>query len=200
MNRMALIGLVTLAGLMAAAPGAGQEATAEVRTWTGQSWRLARPSFEVFYTIVPKAEEGAGASLPRLGAPAPFGERSPLSPGAQPSGLTQMTGPPADKEPEPKQGHAEREFLTLRQGESEIRVPVISIASLLFSRRPIPRSPLPPYVAPAHFRYSATLVLVDGSRVEGDYVNLGTTVLRGTTPQGRVEIPWEEIELVRFGR
>jgi len=41
---------------------------------------------------------------------------------------------------------------------------------------------------------------VDGERVEADYVNLGTAMLRGTTPNGRVEIPWEEVEHVIFER
>jgi peptidoglycan-associated lipoprotein len=53
-------------------------------------------------------------------------------------------------------------------------------------------------VAGTHFRYFATAELVDGSRVEGDYVSLGTTVLRGMTPQGRVDIPWQDIENVSF--
>ncbi|MFQ5520232.1 MAG: peptidoglycan-associated lipoprotein Pal, partial [Candidatus Methylomirabilia bacterium] len=69
-----------------------------------------------------------------------------------------------------------------------------------FFRQPVEKSPLPPYVAATHFRHSATVVLVDGSSVEGDYVNLGTTVLRGMTPEGRVDIPWREIENVRFER
>jgi hypothetical protein len=36
--------------------------------------------------------------------------------------------------------------------------------------------------------------------VEADYVNLGTTILRGITSDGRVEIPWHEIETLRFVR
>jgi hypothetical protein len=43
-------------------------------------------------------------------------------------------------------------------------------------------------------------VLLDGSRIEGDYVNLGTTFLRGRTPYERVDIPWQDIETVRFSR
>ena len=43
-------------------------------------------------------------------------------------------------------------------------------------------------------------MLEDGSRVEGDYVNLGTTFLRGRAGQGRVDIPWDQIEIVRFKR
>jgi hypothetical protein len=33
-------------------------------------------------------------------------------------------------------------------------------------------------------------------RIDGDYVNLGTTMLRGRTPAGRVDIPWEHIEQI----
>lgn len=195
MSRRVLIGLMALAGLAASLPrgAAAQEVTAEVRTWAGETWRLVRPSLEVFYTIVSKTKEGAGA-------PAVPGASSGPSAGTPPSGLMPPLSPAADKEPQPKQGHAERDVVTLRQGEVEVRVPLARIASLLFFRHPMLKSALPPYVAPTHFRYSATLVLVDGSRVEGDYVNLGTTLLRGMTPQGRVEIPWEEIELVRFIR
>ena len=43
-------------------------------------------------------------------------------------------------------------------------------------------------------------MLTDGSRVEADYVNLGTTVVRGMTPQGRVDIPWGDVETIRFQR
>jgi hypothetical protein len=51
-----------------------------------------------------------------------------------------------------------------------------------------------------HFRYAATAVMNDGSRVEGDYINLGTLVLRGQTTEGRLDISWEDIESVRFQR
>jgi hypothetical protein len=59
---------------------------------------------------------------------------------------------------------------------------------------------LPSYVAAGHYRYSATALLDDGSRIEADYVSLGTTFLRGRTAQGRMDIPWEQIEVVRFTR
>jgi len=47
---------------------------------------------------------------------------------------------------------------------------------------------------------AATAVLSDGSKIEGDYVNLGTALLRGATPQGTIDIPWDEIESIRFRR
>jgi hypothetical protein len=43
-------------------------------------------------------------------------------------------------------------------------------------------------------------VLNDGSQVQADYVNLGTSILRGTSAQGTVDVPWGEIETVRFRR
>ena len=56
-----LIGSLTLAVAAAAAsPAAAQDVTAEVRTWSGQSVQLSQPSLEVFYTIVPKTEDGGG--------------------------------------------------------------------------------------------------------------------------------------------
>jgi hypothetical protein len=65
---------------------------------------------------------------------------------------------------------------------------------------PITNSPLPPYVAGDDFRYAAVIVLLDGSTLEAESVNLGTTILRGLSPQGRVDIPWREVEQVRLAR
>jgi hypothetical protein len=36
--------------------------------------------------------------------------------------------------------------------------------------------------------------------VEADYVNLGGMLLRGTTPGGRIDIPWQDIQTVEFRR
>ena len=77
---------------------------------------------------------------------------------------------------------------------------VSSVAVLAFHRQPVRGSSLPPYVATSHFRYAAKATLTDGSSVEGDYVNLGSAVLRGLTPEGAVDISWHEIEHVRFTR
>jgi hypothetical protein len=55
-------------------------------------------------------------------------------------------------------------------------------------------------VAATHIRYGADIALADGGRVDADYVNLGTAILRGTTPDGRVDIPWQDIEVLRFAR
>ena len=43
-------------------------------------------------------------------------------------------------------------------------------------------------------------LLADGRRIAADYVNLGTAILRGATPDGRMDIPWQDIEVLRFTR
>ncbi len=183
-----------------AVPAAAQDVTAEVRTWTGQSWRLDQPSLEVYYTIVPgKEKEGGAPTAPVGGAPgAPMGGGG--SSGVTLSGTAGALGSFLDQGPEPLRGHRQARTVTLRRGGVETRIPVGSVASLAFTRQPVKNSTLPPHVAKTHFRYAATAILTDGSRIEGEYVNLGTTLLRGTTPQGRVDIPWEEIETIRFQR
>jgi peptidoglycan-associated lipoprotein len=177
MRTHVLIGLVALVGLAGVAPPvAAQEVTAEVRTWSGESWRLMQPSFEVFYTILPKGKVVGGSN----------GMQSPGSS----VGISEGQAP--------MQGHKRKEVVIFFREGAEMQIPFARIKSLQFFRQPVEKSPLPPYVAATHFRYFATAELVDGSHVEGDYVNLGTMVLRGMTPQGRVDVPWEEIENVRF--
>jgi hypothetical protein len=102
-----------------------------------------------------------------------------------------------DKKPDPLSGQRQASSVTIAKAGVETKIPLASLGTLVFSRMPV-ASTLPPYLAPAHYRYAATALLADGSRVEGDYVNLGTTILRGTTPQGRVDIPWYEIETLRL--
>ena len=185
MKTKIVIGLAALAGLTGTATIAtAQDVIAEVRTWTGESWRLSQPSLEIFYTIMPTVPEE---------------EAAPAGPPAQ---AIQMAGPVAslkaafEKQPEPQQGHRQTDAVTLSRHGVETQIPLSNIRTLQFVRQPVQQSLLPPYVA--HFRYSAVAELVDGSRVEGDYVNLGTVVLRGLTPKGRVDIPWYEVENVRF--
>jgi hypothetical protein len=155
---------------------------------------------EVSYTIVPAPSERGGGE-----APAPPGVGAApgmVGGGLQPqltgsvSGLAKMFKPGA----EPVRAQGEKDTLTLFRGETEIRIPVDRLASLTVSRYRVPDSPLPPYVAPGHVLHAAVAVLTDGSTVEGDYVSFGTAVLIGTTPQGRVQIPLEDIERLRFSR
>jgi hypothetical protein len=193
MKRNALVLAAALVMLLAgaAAPAGAQTTSAEVRTWSGQTYQLAEPSFEVLYTImVPKKDEAGGPS----DTATTTGARAPML-----FGNAAAVGQFLDKQPDPLQGNRQSESITLRQNQSEIRLPLASIGALFFAREPA-RSTLPYYAASGHYRYSVIAVLDDGSRVEGDYVNLGTSFLRGRTAQGRVDIPWDQIEIVRFKR
>jgi hypothetical protein len=196
---LALLAAVTVFG--GATPTVdAQEAVAEVQTWSGQSWTLREPTLEVFYTLVGPKPDSAG--LPTAGGTqinligqslAPRFSGSVGSIQAEARGLDSGS-------PDATQGRRQRQVLTVVRRGSEIQVPVASVAHIRFSREPITKSPLPPYVADDHFRYAAVIVLLDGSTVEADSVNLGTTILRGTSPQGRVDIPWREVEQLRLVR
>jgi hypothetical protein len=191
MRPNALITAVGLALLIAGAvPAAAQTmTTAEVRTWTGQTYLLTEPSLEVRYTIMVPTNEGPGPSetAPTTGPRAPmlFGSAGTIS---------QFL----DKQPDPLQGHRQSDTITLRKGGTEVRLPLANVGALFFTRQPT-RSPLPSYAA-GHYRYAATAVLADGSRIEGDDVSLGTTFLRGRTALGTVDVPWHHIETVLFKR
>jgi hypothetical protein len=182
------------------APVAAQDVMAEVRTWDGQSWRIAQPSLEVFYTI----------PAPHQGGPDPYtagpsGNTSGGQVGTGSSALPVMSGSVGTLQsyfqggPEPRQGHRQADYITVRRGGVERQIPFASIASLTLARYPV-ASTLPAFYVNRHFRYTATVVLTDGSRVEADAINLGTLVLRGQTASGRLDLPWEEIQSVSFQR
>jgi hypothetical protein len=202
-----LIGSLTLAVAAAAASSTtAQDVTAELRTWSGQALQLSQPSLEVFYTIVPKEDGPGGQQYPGAaagGAPGAMG--SGTSPGSlvgtEVSGsIRSLSRLFRDNGPAPLQGNRQAVTVLLTQAGVERRIPLDAIRDLAFRRTQVSNSTLPPYVAPTHFRYAASALLTDGSRVDGDYVNLGTAILRGLTSQGRVEIPWQDIEVVRFSR
>ena len=201
-----LIGSLALAVAAAAAsPAAAQDITAEVRTWSGQSLQLSQPSLEVFYTIVAKEEGPGGQQLPGAagGAPGAMGSGTTTGSliGTEISGsIRGLSKLFRDSGPEPLQGNRQAVTVSLTQAGVERRIPLEAIKDLAFRRVQVSDSSFPPYVAPTHFRYAESALLTDGSRVDGDYVNLGTAVLRGLTSQGRVEVPWQDIELVRFSR
>jgi len=175
-----------------AAPAAAQSITAEVRTFAGQTYRLTDISLEVLYTIVPPRKEDVGPS-PAETAPT-TGPRTPML-----FGSAAQIGRFLDRGPEPLQGQRQSETVTLRKNGVEVRLPMSEMSSLSFTRVRVP-STLPPYVAVEHYRHAATAVLLDGTRVDGDYVNLGTAFLRGRTASARVDIPWQDIETLRFTR
>jgi hypothetical protein len=196
-------------------PALAQEVTAEIRTWSGQSLTLKDPTFEVFYTILPSVSAALGAP----GVYAPAGFAVPTPPGAsgelaQPpatigvgsvgfqagTAMSVASGTLLPPGPASKQGRRQQQTLTLSNGGSEIHLPLANLMSLAFMRSLIVSSPLPPYAATTHFRHSVIAVLADGSQIQGDYVNMGTAILRGTTPQGTVDIPWDDLELIRFRR
>ena len=221
--RHLLAGFVFVAAL--AQPALGQEVTAEVRTWEGQVLTLSSPTFEVFYTIVvPQQRQGggippgaaagvveAGAGMAANGAAGVAGIGPGYGPGIeiaarapQAGGEIGSQGPEWQEECclplEALQGRRQLHVLTLVRGAIEMRVPLSEVAALVFSRRRVVGSPFPPWVAQSHFHHAATAVLNDGSQLQGDYVNLGTSILRGTGVQGTVDVPWYEIETVRFRR
>ena len=181
--------LALLAGVLPAllavfgAVAEAQDLMVEVRTWTGQSWRLAQASLDASYSLVVKPEEAAAAAA---------GPRQEMSFRV---GTIEMAG---DKKLETRQALRPVAAVRLVREGLEIQVPVARLAGLSFFRTLV--SPdlllLPPYIQPTHFRYSATALLTDGSSVPSDYVNLGATVLRGVTREGRVEIPWQDIEVL----
>ena len=168
-----------------------QESRATVRTYQGVSYKLDDPSLEVFYTIgEPKDQKDEGtvqsfqptiAISAAAGSPA-GGEQAPSGDGV------------AGKEEKLLRGHSRSTEIAILKDGVETRVAWDRIRSLSFFRKPVTNSGLPFYVP--HYRYAASAVLIDGVRIDGDYVNLGTTMLRGRTPAGRVDIPWEHIEQI----
>ena len=199
MRRAAVIASLFL-GLSAGVVHA-QDVVVEVRGWNGQTWRLSSPSLEVFYTVVPAPVQGAVAAPTISGTSTQAGTTSTtiaIDPGLvrRPS----ESGYVAPQGPDSKQGRRQQGTITLVRDGVEARVPITSISTLTFGRQAVANSMLPPYAARDHYRYAATAVLTDGSQVAGDYVNLGTAVLRGTTPHGTVDIPWQQIETLRFQR
>ena len=197
---LSLLAVVALTGWAGAA--AGQDVIAEVRTWSGQSWQIAHPSLEVFYTIVSKSQEssaGGGGGVGQVTGMTSLGLGVLGRQYVDPSLLTLdrlFGGQAADT----IQGHRQAGEITLYREGVATQIPLASIATLTFTRQPVQDSSLPPYLADTHIRSGATAVLADGTRVEADYVNLGTLIVRGMTPAGRVDIPWQNIQTVEFRR
>jgi hypothetical protein len=196
--------LLTTAMLVVAAvsPVVAQETTAEVKTWGGQSVVLAGPWVDVFFNALPWPLGGEPAGVPPVGGPAPAMTTGGAG-GTQPEirGSFQSLRHAFQQEgPQALRGQRETSVLTLSRDGLEVKVPLERLAMLTIARQPVAASSLPPYISPTHQRYGATAILTDGSRIDADYFNFGTAVLRGMTPQGRVDVPFEQIESIRFSR
>ncbi len=76
-----------------------------------------------------------------------------------PAPCSALEGYFGDAGPEPRQGHRQAEYITIRRGTVERQLPLASLASLTFTRQPVSGSTLPPYYVRRHFRYAATAVL-----------------------------------------
>jgi hypothetical protein len=196
-----LMAATALAGTARGA--AAQDVTAAVRTWSGQALELAQPSLEVFYTIVSKTQESsAPAGGTGVGQVTGMGSLGLGGLGTQyvdPSlaTLNRLFGSQA---PDTIQGHRQAQDITVYRDGVATQIALGRIASLAFTHQAVADSPLPPYIAASHVRSAATVLLTDGTRVDANYVNLGTMLLRGTTPGGRVDIPWQDIQTVEFRR
>jgi hypothetical protein len=209
MNRRALIVISALIGVASLSlPAAAQDVTAEVKTWTGQSWRLSQPTLEIFYTIVSKPQEQgapAGAGAGSSGGIDKVTSFTSLTLG----GLSRESVDPSlmtlnrffgKSAPETIQGHRQAQEITTYRGGVATQIPLGSISSITFKREPVRDGSLPPYVAATHIRYAADITLADGGRIAADYVNLGATILRGASVDGRIDIPWQDIEVLTFTR
>ena len=195
--------LLTAALATSASSAAAQDVTAAVLTWSGESWQIAQPSLEVFYTIVSRSQEatsgGGSTSVGQVSGMSNLGLGLLGRQTADPSLITlnRLFGSQA---PDTIQGHRQAQEITVYRGGVATQIAVASIAMLAFARQPVQDSSLPPYIANTHVRSAATVLLTDGTRVEADYVNLGGMLLRGTTPGGRIDIPWQDIQTVEFRR
>jgi hypothetical protein len=204
MNLKTTLSLFLAAALATSAgSAAAQDVTAAVRTWSGQSWQIAQPSLEVFYTIVSRSQEatsgGGSSSVGQVSGMSNLGLGLLGRQTADPSLITlnRLFGSQA---PDTIQGHRQAQEITVYRGGVATQIAVANIATLAFARQPVQDSSLPPYIANTHVRSTATVLLTDGTRVEADYVNLGGMLLRGTTPGGRIDIPWQDIQTVEFRR
>ena len=204
MNRCTLIAALTALWIAALSlPATAQDVTADVKTWSGQTWSLSQPSLDLFYSIVSKSQEGTadrGAStMDRVSNFTNLTLGGLRTEAADPS-LVTMNRFFGKSAPDTIQGHRQAQEITAYRGGVSTQIPLANIASITFKRQPLPDSSLPPYVAPTHVRYAADIDLADGRRIAADYVNLGTAILRGATLDGRVDIPWQDIETLRFTR
>ena len=175
---------------------AAQDVVAEIETWGGTSLRISQPSLDVLYTIVPTPLLGP-TGAPVAGAPGTAAQApAPASAAGAAKGVAALV---VGGGPQPIQGRRTQTFVTFIRDGVEMRVPFDRIASLAVERRIMTTNQLPVYVAPIA-QYVATARLTDGSTIEGASVNFGTTILRGSSAQGWVELPLEDVKALRITR
>lgn len=190
MRQHMVTAVATVAVLLFLAGSApGQDISATIRTYQGVSYKVADPSLEVFYSIGEPKEKTEGSKFPSMIS---------ITPGSTGAGGGGEAAGEAASEAIVLRGHSRANDITLSSQGVETRIAWEQVQAMRFARKPVTVQGLPPYIP--CFRYSVSLNLVTGVKVEADYVNLGATIVRGTAPNGRVDIPWEEIEYIIFDR
>ncbi len=191
--RPLLIGMTASAALVAAlaAGAAAQETSATIRTYDGILHKVGDPSLEVFYTIGEPKEK---KEEPQSFAPTINVTTSMAAPG----GAEAAPPPSGEKEEKLLRGHSEAKAITVSKEGVESQIYWDRIRTLFFTRRPVDVVGLPSYVP--LFRYGVSITLVNGERLDADYVNLGGAMFRGTTPNGRIDLPWQDVQSVIFER
>jgi hypothetical protein len=178
--------MATLGGVAAA-----QEIRATVRTHQGVFYQLGNPSLEVFYTIgEPRERRDEEQTIQSV-----FQMSTTIT---APGGPGEAAAPRGDRDEKLLRGHSRATEITVFKSGVAVQIAWDRIKAMSFLRQPVIASGLPPYVP--HNRFAVSVTLVDGERVDADYVNLGTAMLRGTTPTGHVDIPWEDVQSATFDR
>ncbi len=176
----------------------GQDTIATIRTYQGVSYKLGDPSLEVFYTIGEPKSMQAGA--PQAAGGQSFGSMINITnvSGAPAGG--EQPGAGGGTEERLLRGHYQANAITVSNQGVPTRILLDQIRAVRFTRRSVAVEglQLPPYIP--YYKYSVSVSLVGGGQVDADYVNLGATIIRGTAPNGRVDILWEEVEQILFER
>ena len=188
-DHMVAVGAALAVVMLLVGSAVGQEPSATIRTYQGVSYKVADASLEVFYTIGEPSEKPAESGT-QFGSMINISTNATASAGGEPSA-------PAGNGARLLRGHSRAsDFAVWRQGV-ETRIALDQVRAIRFVRTPLAAA-LPPYIP--HYRYSASVSMVTGQQVEADYVNFGAMIVRGVGQNGRVDVPWEEVESIAFER
>ena len=183
--------------LLVAQAATAQEVTAEVRTWTGRAWRLSEPWIRGLLHDHAQAQRGGDA--------AHGGTDGRTAGHRRGGGAHSRRSEVRFSGPETLRLWPRAEACSAGCGFPDSARAGVEVAGAGQADREPDDRPAPSRTARSrrtslrtHFRYSAVATLADGSRVEADYFNFGTAVVRGMTTAGRVEIQFDEIETLRF--